>query len=81
MLGNAMLFLIIAIIAGVLGFTGIAGAATTIAQILFFLFIVLFIISGLMALVLQWHHDGYRITPAQMARSTVTLLTTPLLSL
>lgn len=41
----------------------------------------LFIISGLMALVLQWHHGGYRMTPAQMARSTVTLLTTPLLSL
>ncbi len=35
MLGNAVLFLIIAIIAGAVGFSGIAGAASTIAQILF----------------------------------------------
>jgi uncharacterized membrane protein YtjA (UPF0391 family) len=45
MLGNAVLFLIIAIIAGAVGFSGIAGAASTIAQILFVLFVILFLVS------------------------------------
>ena len=45
MLGNAVLFLIIAIIAGAVGFSGIAGAASTIAQILFVLFLILFLVS------------------------------------
>lgn len=45
MLGNAVLFLVIALIAGVLGFGVIAGTAAWIAKVLFFLFIIMFIIS------------------------------------
>jgi|TARA_R110000851_G_scaffold8852_2_gene33768 uncharacterized membrane protein YtjA (UPF0391 family) len=45
MLGNAVIFLIIAIIAGMVVFSGVAGAASIIAEILFVLFFVLSIVS------------------------------------
>lgn len=38
-----------------------------------------FLICGLMSTVLQWYHDGYRETPAQMAKIAHRLLTKPLI--
>lgn len=40
--------------------------------------VVLFIISGLMSVVIQWHHSGCVQTPRQMAKTVVRLLTKPL---
>ncbi len=40
--------------------------------------IVMFAISGLMALVIRWHHGGYVETVEQMAATAVHLLCTPL---
>lgn len=37
-----------------------------------------FLICGLMSTVLQWHRNGYRETPAQMAKIVCRLLTQPL---
>jgi uncharacterized membrane protein YtjA (UPF0391 family) len=51
MLGWALTFLIIALIAAVLGFGGIAGFAVEIAKIIFFVAIVLFVISGIFAVI------------------------------
>ena len=51
MLQWALTFLIIALIAAVLGFGGIAGTAVDIAKILFFVFLLLFLISGLFAVI------------------------------
>lgn len=39
----------------------------------------LFSTCGLMSLVIQWHHDGYQQSPAEMAEITYQLLSTPLL--
>lgn len=38
-----------------------------------------FAICGLMSMVIQWHHQGYRISPAEMTRTATALLTQPLL--
>lgn len=43
-------------------------------------YVVLFIISGLMSIVIQWHHSGCVQTPQQMAVTAVRLLTKPLFS-
>lgn len=40
--------------------------------------VILFIISGLMSIVIQWHHTGCRQSPAQMAKTASRLLTEPL---
>lgn len=37
-----------------------------------------FVVCGLMTLVIQWHHDGFRETPQEMAEMTRILLTRPL---
>lgn len=37
-----------------------------------------FSVYGLQALLLNWHHDGYRLSPAEMARLTLQLMTQPL---
>lgn len=39
-----------------------------------------FLVCGLMSTVIQWHHDGYRQTPREMAEAMHDLLTKPLLS-
>lgn len=39
-----------------------------------------FLVCGLMSMVLQWHHEGYKQTPAQMAKLARHLLTEPLIS-
>ena len=44
-------------------------------------YVVLFIISGLMSVVIQWHHSGCEQTPLQMAHTVVRLLTEPLFSI
>ena len=41
-------------------------------------YVVLFIISGLMSVVIQWHHSGCRQSPRQMAKTASRLLTEPL---
>lgn len=38
-----------------------------------------FAICGLLAMVMQWHQDGYRETPAQMAHIATMILTKPLI--
>lgn len=50
MLTWAINFFIIAIVAAVLGFGGIAATAVEMARILFFIFLVLFLVTGLAAL-------------------------------
>lgn len=42
--------------------------------------VILFGVSGLMSLVIQWHHDGYRQSPEEMAKITFNLLSKPLIS-
>ena len=37
-----------------------------------------FAVCGLLAMVMQWHQDGYRETPAQMTRVATMMLTKPL---
>ena len=41
-------------------------------------YITLFAVSGLMSMVIQWHHDGYRQTTKQMAQIALRLLTRPI---
>lgn len=41
---------------------------------------ILFGVCGLMTLVMQWHRDGYRQTPAEMADITYKILSNPLIS-
>lgn len=38
----------------------------------------MFSVCGLMSMVLQWHHDGYPMSPEQMAGIAVRILTKPL---
>ena len=38
-----------------------------------------FVVCGLMSMVLQWHKEGYRISPEQMAQAAVTMLSRPLI--
>ena len=40
--------------------------------------VTLFIISGLMSVVIHWHHSGCSQTPRQMAKTAARLLTSPL---
>lgn len=39
-----------------------------------------FSVCGLMSMVLQWHHQGFLISPEQMTQLAVTILTKPLLN-
>lgn len=39
-----------------------------------------FVVSGLLAMVLQWHNSGYRKTPKEMARLATDMLERPLIS-
>lgn len=41
-------------------------------------YITLFAVSGLMSMVIQWHHDGYRQSAEQMARIALRLITKPI---
>jgi len=45
MLGNTILFIILALVAAALGFGALAGIAATIAKICFIIFLVFFVIS------------------------------------
>lgn len=38
-----------------------------------------FIVCGLMSVVLQWHHDGYRQSPREMADTAYKMLSRPML--
>ena len=38
-----------------------------------------FVVCGLMAMVIQWHNEGYRIPTEQMAKAAVTILSRPLI--
>lgn len=38
-----------------------------------------FVVSGLMIMMVNWHHDGYRESPREMAELTVRMITRPLL--
>ena len=38
-----------------------------------------FIVCGLMSIVLQWHHDGYRQSPREMAETAYKLLSRPMI--
>lgn len=40
--------------------------------------VILFCVSGLMSMVLSWHHEGYPQSPAQMANVAVRLIGQPL---
>ncbi len=42
-------------------------------------YIVLFVVSGLMSMVIQWHHDGYPQTPEQMAEVAFRLMNQPMM--
>lgn len=39
-----------------------------------------FAVCGLMTLVIQWHHEGYRQTPQEMAELTYKIMSKPLIS-
>lgn len=41
-------------------------------------YIMLFLVSGLMSMVVQWHHDGFLQTPKQMAQISLRLLGQPI---
>ena len=41
-------------------------------------YITLFAVSGLMSMVIQWHHDGYTQSPDQMAGIALRLMTQPI---
>lgn len=41
--------------------------------------IIRFAVSGLMIMMVNWHHDGYRESPREMADLTVRMVTRPLL--
>ena len=38
-----------------------------------------FVVSGIMLMMISWHHDGYRESPRDMAEMTVRIITRPLL--
>lgn len=38
-----------------------------------------FVVSGIMIMMVNWHHDGYRESPREMAELTVQMVTRPLL--
>ena len=38
-----------------------------------------FSVCGLLSMVIQWHQQGYRISPDEMSRLAVTMLTQPLI--
>ena len=40
-----------------------------------------FALCGLMSMILQWHHQGYPITPAEMTGIAASMLTKPLIEL
>lgn len=42
-------------------------------------YITLFCSSGLMSMVIQWHHDGYPQKPKQMAQIAIRLMTQPMI--
>jgi len=39
-----------------------------------------FSVCGLMSMILQWHHQGFPVSPAEMTKLAVNILTTPLLN-
>ena len=39
-----------------------------------------FVVCGLLAMVIQWHNEGYRISTEQMTAAAVTMLSNPLLT-
>ncbi len=41
-------------------------------------YMVLFMVSGLMSMVIQWHHDGYPQSPEQMGEIAIRLLSQPM---
>lgn len=41
-------------------------------------YIMLFLVSGLMSMMVQWHHDGFPQTPKQMAQIAIRLLNQPM---
>lgn len=43
-------------------------------------YVVMFMVTGLISLVLQWHHDDYRDSPRQMAITAAHLMTQPIIS-
>jgi len=43
-------------------------------------YITLFAVSGLMSMVIQWHHDGYRQTVQQMAQIAIRLISRPMIT-
>lgn len=43
-------------------------------------YITLFVVSGIMSMVIQWHHDGYPQTAKQMAQIALRLLGKPMVS-
>ncbi len=43
-------------------------------------YVVMFMVTGLISLVLQWHHDDYRDSPRQMAVTAGHLMTQPIVS-
>lgn len=40
-----------------------------------------FVVTGLMTMVLQWHHDGYQKSPEEMAQIAQRMMSRPLLSI
>lgn len=43
-------------------------------------YVVMFLVSGLLSLVLQWHHEGFADPPRQMAATAAHLITRPMFS-
>lgn len=44
-------------------------------------YMVIFLISGLLSLVIQWHHEGFKTSPKQLAFTSAHLLTQPMIAL
>ncbi|MBQ8264023.1 MAG: TetR/AcrR family transcriptional regulator [Oscillospiraceae bacterium] len=42
--------------------------------------VVMFFVSGLLSLMFQWHHDGFKEPPREMAATALHLMTRPMLS-
>lgn len=40
-----------------------------------------FALCGLMSMIIQWHHQGYQVTPGEMTRIAAAMLTRPLIGL
>ena len=40
-----------------------------------------FCVSGLMAMILRWHSQGFHLTPAEMTKCALDILTQPLIRL